>query len=582
MTHVTWTGHPFVDAGLAALAVLAEVESLEDLKPKHFEIASRKLQRVLLSDQALGIGVEQAFVSGPLSQLFPNSEIVNPSSFLVRVQGGLRDIRRLLSGTSRIPREWQEVIDRAKEKLRNALERDLSLAQKCLVAEGEIPCTICGRYVPREAIVSVRKDKVPLLEGIVNFYPAFSWGVQACGICVFALRFLPFSVMRIGNRLFILHTQSLPLAAKTTERYGWQHYNRAIAQNRALDFFGDWETAGEAGTVLYFLCELLEDFAGEIHEVYTNSLPTVAYIFSNDNRGGYIHAVPVPNAILEFLARLRYASRKDFLCFWYELFRVPRTLQDSERRKRAGFVQEVARRILAEESIIGLCLIDETQELAGGWIGHRLYLEGVRKVRMDKLALLEGLGIAIAQREDSKKLVNELRTTHWRDLYGVFLSYVKKGLLQSEEFYALFPPNEDASLSEVRDIVLAVVYEWQRSQERGEAFAPLKKTWVFAPDETIKYIQDIGARLLRELSNPSRWIGQLQTAKTADRVRGVYLSALRQGILGFSDFVFLVPPDNSNRLWLLRDYLLAFLYEHARDSLLEDDTVTHNANTEEV
>ncbi|MEN3184290.1 MAG: hypothetical protein ABDK93_04760 [Atribacterota bacterium] len=46
MAHVTWTGHPFVDAGLAALAALAGVEGLESLKPEHFEVASQKLQHM--------------------------------------------------------------------------------------------------------------------------------------------------------------------------------------------------------------------------------------------------------------------------------------------------------------------------------------------------------------------------------------------------------------------------------------------------------------------------------------------------------------------------------------------------------
>jgi CRISPR-associated protein Cst1 len=76
VTTLHWTGHPFVDAGLASLAAAAQIERLDELTPAHLQHACEELQRVLLSDQALGVGVEKAFVRGALSQLFPNSELV--------------------------------------------------------------------------------------------------------------------------------------------------------------------------------------------------------------------------------------------------------------------------------------------------------------------------------------------------------------------------------------------------------------------------------------------------------------------------------------------------------------------------
>lgn len=137
-------------------------------------------------------------------------------------------------------------------------------------------------------MVIVRKDKMPLLEGIVNFYPAFAYGVRICGICALATRFLPMSVLRTGvyNRLWFLHTHALPVAAKIADRYVWQHFNRIIAANEFFDFFGRWETASDANTVLHLLCELLDEFANELRQVYEHPLPTTAYVFSNDNRGG--------------------------------------------------------------------------------------------------------------------------------------------------------------------------------------------------------------------------------------------------------------------------------------------------------
>jgi CRISPR-associated protein Cst1 len=52
--------------------------------------------------------------------------------------------------------------------------------------------------------------------------------------------------------------------------------------------------------------------------------------------------------------------------------------------------------------------------------------------------------------------------------------------------------------------------------------------------------------------------------------------------MGFADFMFLVPLDNRPRLRLLRDYLLAFLFERAREMLPEDETAVDTALIETI
>ena len=565
MNKVHWTGHPFVDAGLAAIAAIAEVEKLEDLAPKHLQDAVNELQRILLSDQALGLGVQKSFARGALSQLFPNSELVNPSNWRGKTA--------------------EEKAQNVRQRFRTAIEGDLNRAILCLqsVDNGSI-CFACGEQRPAKAMVIVRKDKMPLLEGIVNFYPAFAYGVTICGLCALATRFLPMAVLRTGvfNRLWFLHTHSLPIAKKIANQYGWLHFNRSIAANEALEFFSRWETAGDAGTVLYVLCELLERFADELREVYKHPLPTTAYVFSNDNRGGYINALPVPSELLIFFANLHNLSQRNFQRFWRELLQIPNELKDKALKARIGFVQQVSHRLLNMGSILNACLDDETPKLIGGWFGHRLYLMEVRKMPKSKLAILERLGLAIAQSDDAKRRIMELRSAERSALYGILLRYVREGWLKHDEFYTLLPPNEDASASEVRDILLAVIYEWQHCQGQGEEFPRLKEAVELTPDETLTQIQRIGERLVNQLPNLPRWIGQLQTARTGDRVRGVYLSAIQRGALSFQDFVFLAPLGDRQKLWLLRDYLLAFLFDRARQMLDEEVLQEEIAAVEEI
>ena len=559
---VNWTGHPFVDAGLGALAAIAKVQDLAQLTPAHLDAAAEELKRVLLSDLSLGIGVDKSFAKGALSQLFPNSELVNPSNW---------------KGTTP-----QQKAQNVKQKYKQAIDLDLQRAKQCLQAKGNETCFICGARCSADAVSVVRKDKVPLLVGIANFYPALSPGVTICGLCAFTIRFLPMAVLRTSGskRLWFLHTQALQIATQVAYRYGWEHFSQCIAKNKALDFFGEWETSGDAGTLLYLLCELLETFSNQLRSIYLSPLPVTAYLFSNDNRNSYVQAVPIPNELLRFLAKLQIQSNSAFQRFRCELLKLSKSLSEEQRKPRARFVQSVADRMLRAERIIGLCLDSETPKLLGGWEGHRLYLVEVRNMPEAKLAILERLGIQIAQSADAKRRVEELRRARFNELYGVLLRYVREGWLKHDEFYTLLPPNDHSASNEVRDILLAIAYEWEYSQTQGQPFPSLAESSPLTPDETLQRIQQIGDRICQHLSNLSRWIGQLQTARSSDGIRRAYLTAVRSSAMGFADFVFLAPLGDRQRTWLLRDYLLAFLFEQARNKLPEEELITVGVETE--
>jgi CRISPR-associated protein Cst1 len=158
MASIHWTGHPFVDVGLAALATAAQVERLEAITGETLDQAVRKLEQVLLSDQSLGVGVEKSFARGPVSQVFPNSELVNPSNWKGKTAG--------------------EKVSSVRTKFHEAIVTDLQRACRCMEhSDSREVCSACGELRPIEAMVMMRKDKMPLLEGMVNFYPAFAYGV---------------------------------------------------------------------------------------------------------------------------------------------------------------------------------------------------------------------------------------------------------------------------------------------------------------------------------------------------------------------------------------------------------------------
>lgn len=561
MVNVHWTGHPFVDAGLAALAAAVQVNNLNNITGNTLTLAVKELKRILLSDQALGIGVEGAFVRSALSQVFPNSELVNPSNW----KKGSTD---------------EEKAKAVREKFSNALEEELNYAQQCLKNyNNNISydiCNICGEKRPKSSFVLRRKDKMPLLEGIVNYYPAFSPGIRICGLCALATRFFPLSVMRAGarKRLWFLHTQDLAISKRISEKYGWEHFNSAIAANKTLDFFNDWQiakTEGNEGTVLYVLYSLLKEMPDQLRNIYENPLPATAYLFSNDNRGGYVSALPIPHELMEFLALLHIESHIEFERFWRDLLEVSGNHDKGSLEARTDYVQSISKLILNSESIIKHCLDHNKLKLRGGWIGHRLYLKEVRKLPESKLNILECLGISIAENDEFKKYVMELRTARDNELYGILLRYVKNGWLKHDEFYTLLPPNSYNVVKEIRDTLLAIIYDYHNCKEEGREFASSIDTFNITPDETLCRIQRIGERFITNLNNPRKWTRKLQTVKTSSAIRGIYLNCIRSGAMTFDDFVFLAPLGDRRQLWLLRDYLLAFLFEKVKELAEEEE-----------
>jgi hypothetical protein len=52
---------------------------------------------------------------------------------------------------------------------------------------------------------------------------------------------------------------------------------------------------------------------------------------------------------------------------------------------------------------------------------------------------------------------------------------------------------------ELRDILLAIIYEWQYCQEKGEEFPKVTKEVTLSPDETLNRIKQIGEQLCQKL-----------------------------------------------------------------------------------
>ena len=178
-----------------------------------------------------------------------------------------------------------------------------------------------------------------------------------------------------------------------------------------------------------------------------------------------------------------------------------------------------------------------------------------------KLGILERLGLKIFSSAEQKKWLTRLKTASYAELGHIFSDFVQKGWLKARELYLLSPPGEEFFLSEARDILLAILYESRHLEREGKSWPGLPEEEPPSPDEYYRRIESITEGILNDHPNPERFLGDLRSVRKPQGIRGVYLKGLEYGALRWKDFIFLAPIEDTEKLYLNRDYLMACLTE---------------------
>jgi len=523
-----YTGNPFLDASIGAILAVTDKNSPEDLKQEDLEEAVERLKAILLSPQALGKGVSKSFTRGALSQIFPNSPLVNPSS---------KDPAT----------KYSDLLEDTLEKVKN-------------FRPGSKSCPICGKKYA-EGVNQVKADKFPLLRGLANFYPFLSDGMEICPNCFLVIQFFPMVVLKGAGYLWFFHTQNTKLSKVISKKFGWSHLETLVAGNTSLEFFGGWNSIGEAGTILELFYKMFKDFAEYEQDLFESKHPIIVYLFTNDNRTAFVRHIVIPHKVLEFLGFLYYEDKRAFERFFRELLFVPTNLKGKVLKIRKALVARAAQTILEKRPLLSQALEDNPPYVRGGWKAHRLYLREVRNMPVSKLKILEDLGRKVFAFENQKKWTTGLKTASYPELSNIFLQFVKEGWLTSHEFYFLAPPGEDFFLFEARDILLAVIYESDYLAREGLEFPEMSEGESLSPDKYYQKIESMSQNIVKKYPNPARFLGDLKNMRKPHGIRGVYLKVMEHGAIRWSDFIFLVPIEDTNRLYLNRDYLIACLTE---------------------
>ncbi len=521
----SFTGNPFVDAGIAGMCAAAEVDSPAQLGKGAVRQAVETLYRVLLSDSAFKQQPPyKCFATSTMAMIFPNSPL---------------------------PQASYPQNDTKREKYRERIDGLLEHLDAPSDPTSDT-CFACGQPTN----LRFGKDQFPLMGSVdlVNFHPNLGAGHSVCAFCALAVQFLPFSLLQTkaeGGRLWFLHSMDPALAVLIPRKIVLPQLAAQVAAGEALRFPGQWACSGENGAVLSLLHEIGKRFADVFEQVES---PVSVYLFSNDNREQFLHRVPVPRRLLLFFNALQaYPQARE----QFEQELLPKG-------------NRIAEPMLHTLKLIHLCLDNDAPKLLGGWQFHRLYLEEVMQMTKAYIHALEEVARRIVAHEDSKRYVNDLRLATHRAVMGVLIDLVRDGLMMRQELHILTPPGEVSAAADARDYLLGAIYALQN----GEQLQPEPSGQALQEKHPlIERIETSGQRVIDAHQDEAKRLREaLRQASSPRDIRRAFLRLVEQAQLGWQDFLFFCPPADADQHFQSRDYWLAFLYDTMREETTEQQS----------
>jgi len=556
MAKFCFTGNPFVDAGLAGMCAAARVDGLSELDEQAVDRAAAELKRVMGSDamfqkRRVTSTKESAFATSEMSVVFPNGPFSNPA----------------VKGDENKKKQYRTRFDKKHEGF-----RQLVAGQSTTSGYGL--CFVDGSA----AFARVGNDEFPLVDSKAkrNFHPGLQGGHAIGAVTALALEFFPLSVLRTGVNtgcFWFVHT-AVEKIAIACARMTLDAMNRAIARNEGLGFFGDWAIPSrDADAALVALIRDLmsgrNQSAGALSwkEIETGGYPVTAYVFSNDNRGPSIATHDLPHQLFRFFAQLLPRS--------VSFDRFNREVLQSER---IGWL--AAKRMLAREPFVTVCSLrpegEKPGKLLGGWQAHSYYATEVLGMSSAFIRDVEAVAGRIVGSEDAKDFILSLQKM---GASAALLRLSLRDMITFDEYARLVPPDDRRAAFTARDYLLAAIYEHQS----GETFIPWDGEEAPPGDKhpLVLLAETAGKKLSADADVGKKAASDLAKSGRLSDLRGALLRPVRRGVLSWSDFVNLFPPDKSWVSYLMRDYLLAYLYTALRDpDLPEAEPVADKAADE--
>jgi CRISPR-associated protein Cst1 len=352
----TYTGNPFVDAGIAAMLAWSEKTRPEELSLEDLTALKAAL---------LNLYMTPAWAKAMFS-VFVNYPINNPS----------------FRGEAR-----------RREALEKFLDELFRGVQPLLSDQGD--CMACGRR-------SVRKPKnrqhVPMTGsgGLRNYFSHAAEGADYCDTCAFAIQYVPLTLFACG-KLLLLQSNSYRVLRV------WAR--RAVTAIQRQSALGEYTGCFNEGylNARNALFHITQDLILSHEERWAEEYATIRlYHFTNYIQGPDLDIYDLPAPVFRFLAQVRlherYTDWRRIVRRSYRVSRRPRqqTTKDSEQEAYKNSRNDVYERLLNHQSIIAYFL-DISRKLAyGGWDLLTLYLQEVLHMDPIRIVTLKRVGDDLA------------------------------------------------------------------------------------------------------------------------------------------------------------------------------------------
>lgn len=426
-----WTGHPFVDAGLAAILLIARKNKPEELTKKDIEKAIEFASKLYATKEW-----SSSYFHG---MVFPNSGIV-------------------MANPSMTNKRSPEAIA---ENLWNIL-KEFKADDK-----GSPKCVLCGRrsvYTKKEVYLSV----FPLLGtgGVPNFFhSANPSGADICAHCVFLTQFMPLASYRL-SRVLIIHAYPYEFMLELCkEAFADVRKSKLASQARG---FRRPEN---------FLFRLVGEITRKIErDDFWEDVSVTLYYFICNLQKQILDVIHVPTPILRFIAYANLIDRigwKRIVAMGWREQPDENEFEKFEYEKR----NTIYSRLLNYKTILPYFYNSEEREVNASWNLLAFYCKEVIGLDIEILGFVKDVGDKIVETIEKlpdHKLDDEIRSLERAEKLYQFEAFfirieklrqnlgIEKTLLSFDEFARILTAyGEDINISwrTVKNLLLFRIYE---------------------------------------------------------------------------------------------------------------------------
>lgn len=430
----SYTGDPFVDAGIIAVELLVG-KNWTEINESEFKKAA---------DDLVSLYLTPAW-SKDLQSIFPNSKFINPT--IKNKENESKDfLYDLISG----------------------MNQSSEIGEHCI---------FCGNpaYRKKDGKPFV-KSQIPLVgsSDFINFFPSFHNGISICARCALAVQFAPLISYRVAGKPCIISCNNMEVIKELGKEA--LHY---INEQRVLGAYQSKDTSGIYDEKFRSPQNALFHLAYKITRNYRNKGITgeneeiTIYHVDNYNQNPKGIAIyTLPNNVFRFIAAVM--SSPQYRSSWFSL--LSRHYRTSKKESEASPLWKISfnpihDQLLKNQSILWAFKDDNAKELTIPFIIIERYMElvrGMNKQRIEKIKKLADRIAECIEKSGDKNRVNALQSA--KDLVSfrnqlrlIFRDWQKQGqadpLITFDDYIEIVIPGDYAGWIEVRDLIVIRLYE---------------------------------------------------------------------------------------------------------------------------